>query len=395
MKKFVTWLLVCLMVVSALPMAAFAESAAAVCPGEGQPHNASNCTSALLKEVKATCEKSGYVLNACTTCATPFVVSTSDKLECDKDTIEAVNGTCGTKEIVGKTYCTTCTVEGCTDCVNVTDAPAVTQKDARDAHRDSWELISTYDDCTKGQTYYCPVCKETFSVRGADYADHKWELVAVTVEPTCTDKGRALLACSVESCNAEKTVEVAALGHDMDYTTPAIEGTPATCTETGIKDIYGCSRCDRQLVIVGNKYVAMTDENKIIPMAHGFGEGAVSATNPEGWKLVRNYVAGDCTTDETIEAYCEFCNKYIHEVLTEAPGHTKNAGTDGSEACFGTYKEYTCTASGCGYTWKEWNTADKAMPTTNTHQFGTYAAASAAGSDVDDISFNEFNCVTD
>ena len=392
MKKFVTWLLVCLMVVSALPMAAFAESAAAVCPGEGQPHNASNCTSALLKEVKATCEKSGYVLNACTTCATPFVVSTSEALECVVDTIEAVDGTCGTKEIVGKTYCTTCTVEGCTDCVNVTTAPAVTQKDARDAHRDSWELISTYDDCTKGQTYYCPVCKETFSVRGADYADHKWELVAVTVEPTCTDKGRALLACSVKTCNAEKTVEVAALGHDMDYTVPAIEGKPATCTETGIKDIYGCSRCDRQLVIVGNKYEVATDENKIIPMAHDFGEGAVSATNPEGWALVRNYVAGDCTTDESIEAYCEFCNKYIHEVLTEAPGHNWGTGVAGSKTCVGTYKDYTCA---CGATKTEWDTADKAEPTTKTHQFGTYAAASAAGSDVDDISFNAFNCVTD
>ena len=394
MKKFVTWLLVCLMVVSALPMAVFAESAEAVCPGKGQPHSASNCTSTLLTEVKATCEKSGYVLNACTTCATPFVVSTSEALECVEDTIEAVDGTCGTKEIVGKNYCTTCTVEGCTDCVNVTTAPAVTQKDVRDDHRGNWELISTYDDCTKGQTYYCPVCEETFSVRGADYADHKWELVAVTVEPTCTDKGRALLACVAKNCNAEKTVEVAALGHAMDYDTPAIEGTPATCTETGIKDIYGCSRCDRQLVIVGNKYVAMTDENKIIPMAHDFGEGAVSATNPEGWKLVRNYVAGDCTTDESIEAYCQFCNKYISEVLTEAPGHTKNAGTDGSVACVGTYKEYTCTASGCGYTWKEWNTADKAKPTTKTHKFGTYAAASATGSGVD-ISFNAFNCVTD
>lgn len=394
MKKFVTWLLVCLMVVSALPMAAFAESAAAVCPGEGQPHNASNCTSALLKEVKATCEKSGYVLNACTTCATPFVVSTSEKLDCDVDTIDAVNGTCGTKETVGKTYCTTCTVEGCTDCVNVTNDPAKTQQEVRDKHRDNWQLISTYDDCTKGQTYYCPGCDETFSVRGADYADHKWELVAVTVEPTCTDKGKALLACSVESCNAEKTVEVAALGHAMDYDTPAIEGTPATCTETGIKDIYGCSRCDRQLVIVGNKYEVATDENKIIPMAHDFGKGTVSNDNPEGWKLVRNYVPGDCTTDESIEAYCQFCNKYIHKVLTEAPGHTKNAGTDGSEACFGTYKKYTCTVSGCGYTWKEWNTADKAKPTTKTHKFGTYAAASAAGSDVT-ISFNEFNCVTD
>ncbi len=399
MKKFVTWLLVCLMVVSALPLAVFAEATEAVCPGKGNAHNATNCTSAFLSEVKATCEKPGYVLNACTTCATPFVVETTAKLDCVEETVDYVAGTCGTKEVAGKTTCTTCTLgDACTTCTNTAVAvPAnETQAAVRTAHKDSWTLVSTYTDCTKGQTYYCSECKESFTIRDTvAYADHDWVLDRVTLEPTCTAKGSATLKCAVESCEATKTVEIAERGHDVDTTTPVTAEVPATCTENGTKAIYGCVRCNHRVVQVADGYAVVSEANKVIPAAHTYetDDTLINAvSNPYGWKTTRNYVAGDCTTNSTIEVFCTECGQYILETLKTAPNHAWGTASAATVVpCKGSYVTQTCGA--CSATRNVWNTTDGTEPAAKTHDLSDYNAAVTAG--VTFTNVTTLNCVTD
>ena len=67
--------------------------------------------------------------------------------------------------------------------------------------------------------------------------EHSWGEGSITTQPTCTEKGVRTYTCS---CGAQKTEEIAALGHDLiDDAAVA-----ATCTEAGKTLGHHCSRCD-------------------------------------------------------------------------------------------------------------------------------------------------------
>ena len=82
----------------------------------------------------------------------------------------------------------------------------------------------------EGKTY-TDTKTETIKATG----EHTWDEGKVTTEPTCTEKGIKTYTC--KKCDATKTEELAALGHD--YVTKRTE---PTCTEDG-KLEEACSRC--------------------------------------------------------------------------------------------------------------------------------------------------------
>ena len=82
----------------------------------------------------------------------------------------------------------------------------------------------------EGKTY-TDTKTETIKATG----EHTWDEGKVTTEPTCTEKGIKTYTC--KKCDATKTEEINALGHD--YVTKRIE---PTCTEDG-KLEEACSRC--------------------------------------------------------------------------------------------------------------------------------------------------------
>lgn len=66
---------------------------------------------------------------------------------------------------------------------------------------------------------------------------HKWEDHVITAV-TCTENGSTEQKCTL--CGETKTIEVLALGHDMQN----INAKAATCTEAGYDAYQQCSRCE-------------------------------------------------------------------------------------------------------------------------------------------------------
>ena len=72
---------------------------------------------------------------------------------------------------------------------------------------------------------------------------HAWDEGVVTTQPTCTEAGVKTFTC--QRCDATRTEEVAALGHDLKATAAK----NPTCTEAGNSAYWTCSVCVVNLVI--------------------------------------------------------------------------------------------------------------------------------------------------
>ncbi len=84
---------------------------------------------------------------------------------------------------------------------------------------------------------------------------HNWEKYQTISVATCTEKGSVKQKCTI--CGEEITVEVAALGHDMQD----VSSKSATCLEAGYDAYQQCSRCDYN-----------TKQVEIPALNHDFGE---------------------------------------------------------------------------------------------------------------------------
>lgn len=171
----------------------------------------------------------------------------------------------------------------------------------------------------------CTVCDAT--------CDHGEGATVDSVEKTpatCTEAAwyyDQCTVCGISTENMEGGLYQAGdpLGHDPVL----VEGTAPTCTETGVKDYYDCSRCD----------AVFEDE-----------AGATAIDNLDEWKVIAATGHTHATDDENVPVYvvtdaghqkvCGVCSQLYGEV--EAHNGTPVDNGDGTHAM-------TCTVAGCGY----------------------------------------------
>jgi len=210
-KRFLSFTLAVLMVVSYIPTSAFATG------------NDPECEHSYVSvETKtATCTEAGVITKTCTVCADSYTEESplADHSYASEVTQEA-----------------TCTVVGvitytCTDC-----GKSYTEEIGKADHQYSSTVTKEATCEKKGEaTYTCSVCKDTYTEE-IDFADHKYAS-EVTTKPTCEKKGEATYTCSV--CKDTYTEEIGLADHQY-----ASEVTKeATCEEKG-EATYTCSVCE-------------------------------------------------------------------------------------------------------------------------------------------------------
>lgn len=156
-----------------------------------------------------------------------------------------------------------------------------------------WSAWSQTKDpsCTeKGEeTRTCSICGKT-ETRAVDMLEHKWSAWSQTKEPTCSEKGEETRTCSV--CGKTETRAVDKAAHTWgDW----VVTKPATCTEDGVK-VRTCSVC-------GEK------QTEKIPSAEGHTWGE--------WTVIK---AATCTEDGEQTRKCSACGAVETEVIP-ATGH--------------------------------------------------------------------------
>lgn len=234
-KKILAILLVVMMVVSILPVSAFAEGeeVTATCPGEGKTHTLDNCTGAVEKEtVEGDCLNWGYTFYQCSVCEDVFAddfVKPADAHKVSNPTEEAVAPTCTDP---GKTAAGVCDV--CGKEVKSTEVPALGHEKAKD---DKGTPCETEDgEC--GVAFDCVRCDYVIIEEG----EHDWcDMPKVLEEPTYFEDGVAEYTC--EKCGATKEVAIRC-EHDCSASLKWIDPVEPTCTETGLWGHYICTECE-------------------------------------------------------------------------------------------------------------------------------------------------------
>ena len=202
-----------------------------------------------------------------------------------------------------------CTTEGtekaiCPDCgMEVTRGiPALGHRyNENDKWIDSEDGVTHYKNCERDNTH------ERLTV------EHKWDSGKVTKEATCTEPGEKTYTCT--DCNATKTEQISALGHNLvDDAAVA-----ATCTETGLTAGSHCDRCN---------YVK-TEQETIQALGHDYTGNWIDSK--DGNNHYKN-----CKRDNT------------HERLTAE--HTWDSGKVTKEATCTEPGEKTYTCTDCNAT---------------------------------------------
>ncbi len=120
---------------------------------------------------------------------------------------------------------------------------------------------------------------------------HTWDSGTVVTNPTCEKQGLKKLTCT--ECEAEKTVKLEKLTHNLPQTPSSV--TPATCTSSGT-ETYVCTLC--------NKNVSKTLE----ALGHAYPDGSATV------------IAPTCTEAGSSTDTCTRCQKSVTETLS-ALGH--------------------------------------------------------------------------
>ena len=140
-----------------------------------------------------------------------------------------------------------------------------------------------YDGCVTNGT--SPKTYGLKLVNGASRHMHVWSDYTVVTPATCTETGLKQRAC--ERCSAVETAQIPATGHLITYTSVV---TPATCTEDGVS-VRKCSAC--QTVI---------SYSKIYATGHSYGE----------WYVV---TAATQTTHGVSRRDCSVCGDYEEKII--------------------------------------------------------------------------------
>jgi len=143
----------------------------------------------------------------------------------------------------------------------------------------------------------CKVCGAQVGATVISYIDkvpHDTETVEkVMVEPTCTEKGTLNTKEICKDCGAQVGATdisyINALGHDFNK---VLEAVKPTCTETGLTEGLGCTRCD-----------VVDKAQKVVP---ALGHTAAPAVMEN---IVQPTDKADGSYDEVV--YCSVCGEEL------------------------------------------------------------------------------------
>lgn len=236
MKKIVAWLLVCLMIVSSLPIAALAEALEDnMCPGFGEDHTKANCDYKQLTYI-ADCEVGGYIGYECNICGTTFTEYVAPKGANEHawaKVADAVAANCQT-EATGLTQ-----KDACSDCGKTRGGEVV----------EPHEWLDPVEFGVDGDVYYseksCELCGKTIVAGDKDAASlqHNWSTTPVLVKlPTCAEQGKARYDCTEEGCDEYKIVTIEKVDCDKEALV-FVSAVAATCTTAGNVAYYNCETC--------------------------------------------------------------------------------------------------------------------------------------------------------
>lgn len=215
----------------------------------------------------------------------------------------------------------TCTEQGrnayyqCTLCSKYFKDDAATQGTTVDDERlpnlghDPVAIETVAPTCREpGYTLYeCNRCHITWQDDPTNIIAHTWDTGTVKTPATCTAKGEMLYKCTADGCNATKTEDIPALGHDMLIDEV---GAQATCTEEGNLPYCYCRRCK-------NYYIDSEGKNWIdgLPVIKAKGHTSDSGTvtkkatyTAKGTKVYKCTVCGKTLRTESIPKLAKKAN---------------------------------------------------------------------------------------
>lgn len=131
------------------------------------------------------------------------------------------------------------------------------------------------NDCT-AKTQICTVCNAEVKnenpneAHDFDYNDPH----AITKAPGTCGHGEATFKCQNKGCEVTKTVKVIFHGHDENNSQlKEVAQKDATCTTTGVKEHYKCSKCDALFAYnKDGEFVPVTAEDLVIEETHSWGD---------------------------------------------------------------------------------------------------------------------------
>ncbi len=248
-----------------------------------------------------TCGKDGvktYTCSVCQATKTESIPATGKHQYVD----EVIDATCTEPAMAGR-VCTGCgAVDG-----------ELTPVVGSEPLGHDWDKGVIHDNC-EGQ-YVLRTCKTCGATKEeltgiGEVTEHDWVRDESTLTATCTEAGTVKETCS--KCNATRTVEVPALGHNV-----VAAVVPPTCQSEGYTE-HKCSRCDYT-----------EDKTDTVP----------ADPNAHDLDYDNAYVLKEATCAEpgVIRVTCTLCGKHVYESKTAE--HTW--GAEGTVT-----KQPTCTEEG-------------------------------------------------
>ncbi len=329
MKRIAAWLLVCVMIVSSLPVAAFAEGEPALDPtpsdfcevkaGTATTHEVyvddanlqqANCSYDVLEAI---CNPDGTDANArlqCRICQVSFVGEVAVAEAHDyKVEEEGFAADCGaeTNGKLNKAVCKNC---GQVD-------PDQDGSISQWAHNYVAQGVEIKDHA--GKVYYaeenaCTSCGKVENVidntdNTDNFLKHYWNTTPqITIEPTCKAAGQAKYTCTQDGCGAVKLVVIKKIAClEREY----VEAEPSTnCYSYGTIGYWGCEVC-------GGHYKEATGD----AVYETISDETNGPCHSDNLKPTKDATAGDCVTHPTIAYWtCEKCDK----VYSSANGGAAN-----------------------------------------------------------------------
>lgn len=314
-KKILAMLMALVMVASIFPASIFAtenddEHDHIHCPGEDKAHTLENCAHAeLITKVEGDCVAWGYTIYQCPECEEKFADEFVEPTGAHEwELIE--EGAPADCENDGKEDYYECTICGSTKGGNVIEA----------GH--DWEAVvlqpgeDNPNECIVQRT--CKTCGKIELDKGKhDWSEHPTK---IEKEPTYLEDGIAIYTC--EACGFEKEVVILCEHECTDADLEVQEGTPATCTETGIEDHLQCKKCKKIYSL--NKEL-LTAEKLVIPAKdHNWkkADSEDSTCTKTGYINYKCAVA-DCNAHKTENIEMKDHNYYEDPILHVDPTCTE------------------------------------------------------------------------